>query len=74
MKNEISYEEAKRKVLDFPQRKILWRYGYAWKGAWEYPISPEELKEKFDHSVLVELVSETHKEIHLNGYSVNDLL
>lgn len=73
MKNEISYADALRKALDFPMRKIFWRFGYAWKGACEYPITKEELKEKFDESVLVRLSSETHKGIHLNGYSENDL-
>lgn len=73
MKNEISYGEALRKALDFPTRKILWRYGYAYKGALEYEIKMDELKEKFDESVLVELKSETQKEIHLNGYSANDM-
>lgn len=39
MKNEISYEEALRKALDFPMRKIFWRYGYAYKGALEYEMT-----------------------------------
>ena len=73
MKNEISYEEAMHKALDFPTRKILWRYGFAYRGAREYEITKEELKEKFNESVLVELDSENQKEIHLNGYSANDL-
>lgn len=38
MKNEISYEEALRKVLDFPNRKIFWRYGYAYRGASYQPL------------------------------------
>ena len=63
----------------YPDYKVFWRSGYAYRGASEVRVDNQidfskKLLNYLDWAAAIDItVDHEKKEIHLNGFSVNDL-
>lgn len=63
-----------------PTYKVFWRSGFAMRGACEREVDrnaddfTQQMKRKYDWAAAIDLeVDHDKKEIHMNGFSCNDL-
>lgn len=61
-----------KEVIKNTNKKLMYRYGYGWKGAEKRSINKEQALDKVDTVDFLD-ISESNNEILLNGYSSNDM-
>jgi len=67
-------------LVAYPSYKVFWRSGYAFRGACERELDrnaddfAQQMKCKYEWAAGIDLeIDHDKKEIHMNGFSCNDL-
>lgn len=60
-------------VVKSTQKKLMYRYGFGWKGAEKRPIEKESALNVIEKESFLD-IEESEEEILLNAFSCNDML
>ena len=76
----VGGEKCKEILSSNPTYRVFWRSGYAYRGAGEREVFrtdsnfTEEMQRKYNWAAAIDIeVDHYKKEIHMNGFSENDM-